>query len=772
MRTSSHHLSGLLIVGFVGFADLASGQRLPLPAGGLTSDSAIAKTLPRLAREAIALYANPDSDAYLDNLARLEIVAGDFRRGGETLARLRSLRARSNAPKRAVLPVPYEVYAKAGAALIATDKTFETAFLDSYREVVGALDDRAAGYEVPWIFGTPLGALESNFRQSIGRLTGKTEIPLADAIDLIRRYLGLTAFRSMVPFIAIAQEQDDKRRYVVDKDVLVPTPSGARICVSVFRPRVSTRLPALLDFSVYVNSFHTDEARLSASRGYVGVTGFSRGKACSPDAPIPFEHDGEDAAAVIDWIARQSWSDGRVGMFGGSYDGFTQWAAAKHRPKALKAMMPSVTADPGLGFPMEGGVYMNYAYPYPFYVTNNKGLDDATYFDSDRWQRLNRAWYLSGRAYAALDSIDGTPNPLFRRWLAHPGYDKYWQRMSPYGDEFARIDIPVLTTTGYYDSGQEGALYYFNQHIARRPTAEHYLLIGPYDHPGGQRGNISPTGSAQRFLRGYVIDSVAQIEIPGRLRYEWFDYVFKGGQKPALLRDRVNYQVMGANVWKSAPSISAMGPRKLAMHPSRERVGTAYRLTEGNPPRIATVVQTVNLADRGDVDEPNIDQALDDWAIVDSATHLANALEFMSEPFADPVEISGLFSGRLDFVTNKKDFDLDVTLFEKTPAGEYFQLSYVWQRVSYARDRTRRQLLVPDRLQHIPFTSARLTSRRFSAGSRLVVVVSVIKQPGEQINYGTGGPVSRETIADAGAPLRIEWRTSSEFLIPITQPAK
>jgi len=82
--------------------------------------------------------------------------------------------------------------------------------------------------------------------------------------------------------------------------------------------------------------------------GYAGVEGFTRGKACSPDKPIPYEHDGADAAAVIDWISRQPWSDGRVGMYGGSYEGFTQWAAAKHRPKALKAMMPSVTAAPGI----------------------------------------------------------------------------------------------------------------------------------------------------------------------------------------------------------------------------------------------------------------------------------------------------------------------------------------------------------------------------------------------------------------------------------------
>ena len=756
-----------LIMGFIGLANPLRAQQIPLPATGFASDSATAASMTQIARGALAVYANPDSDVYLDNVGRLQTIAGDFTQGAQTLAQLRLRRIRANAVKRATLVVPYEVYTRARANQAATNQTFESAFLASYADVMRGLDDGVAGYEIPWVFGTSPVFLENNFRQSVGRLSGKTSLPVADAIDLVRRYLSFRAYRSFLPFVETAQDQDDRRRYVVDKDELVATPGGASICVTVIRPRLSTRLPALLNFTIYANSVHIDEARLSASRGYAGVAALSRGKGCSPDAPVPFEHDGEDAAAVIDWIARQSWSDGRVGMFGGSYDGFTQWAAAKHRPKALKAMMPPVTADPGLGFPMEGGVYMNYAYPYPFYVMDNKGLDDATYFDSDRWNRLNRSWYLSGRAYVALDSIDGTPNPLFHRWLAHPSYDEYWQRMIPYANEFAGIDIPVLTTTGYYDSGQEGAMYFYTQHTLHRPGAEHYLVIGPYDHPGGQRGTISPTGNQFRFLRGYAIDSAAQIEISGLLRYQWFDYVFKGGPKPPLLRDRVNYEVMGANVWKSAPSVRAMASRTLRMHPGAQRVGTSYSLSERSRNRAETIVQTVDLADRTDVDQPNIDQALDNWAIVDSAPHLANAVELVSEPFAAPVEVSGLFSGRLDFVTNKKDFDLDVTLFEKTPAGEYFQLSYVWIRASYALDRTRRQLLVPGKLQHLEFTSSRLTSKRFSPGSRLVVVISIIKQPGEQINYGTGGEVSRETIADAGAPLRIQWRTTSEIRIPV-----
>src|SRR4030095_14164441 len=129
---------------------------------------------------------------------------------------------------------------------------------------------------------------------------------------------------------------------------------------------------------------------------------------------------------------------------GGSYEGFTQWAAAKQMPKALKALMPGAPVAPGIDVPMEGNVFWNFIYPYPFYTTNTKYLDDATWNDTARWNRLNRDWYMSGRAYRDLEKIDGTPNPIFDRWIRHSSYDAYWRNMIPYKNEFARIKIPVL----------------------------------------------------------------------------------------------------------------------------------------------------------------------------------------------------------------------------------------------------------------------------------------------------------------------------------------
>jgi hypothetical protein len=422
-------------------------------------------------------------------------------------------------------------------------------------------------------------------------------------------------------------------------------------------------------------------------------------------------------------------------------------------PTALKAMMPSVAVAPGIDVPMEGNIFLNFVYPWPLYTTTTKMLDEVNYNNHARWDGLNRKWYIAGQPYRSLDQIDSTPNPIFRRWLDHPSYDAYWKSMIPYRNEFANIDIPILATDGYLEGQGLSSLYYFTEHYKYDPHAEHYYLIGPYNHGGAQRHPAD-------VLDGYQIDPVARIDIE-ELRYQWFDYVFKGGKKPELLQDKVNYEVMGANQWKHAPSLDAMSNGSLRFYLTAKHFRNAGRLSEHRPSGGAFIPQEIDLAYRSDGDRPTSD------LIIDKALDTHNGIAFVSEPMKPATEITGLFSGQLDFITNKKDMDVNVALFELMPNGEYFQLSYYVARASYAQDRSHRQLLVPGKRQQLTFKCGRLTSRKFQTGSRLVVVLSILKEPDMQIDYGTGKDVSDESIADAKVPLRIKWYGRSYVDVPV-----
>lgn len=142
---------------------------------------------------------------------------------------------------------------------------------------------------------------------------------------------------------------------------------------------------------------------------------------------------------------------------------------------------------------------------------------------------------------------------------------------------------------------------------------------------------------------------------------------------------------------------------------------------------------------------------------------------FVSDPLTKPSTVSGLFSGRLDFAVNKMDLDLNISVYERLPTGDYIQLfSPTYEmRASYAQDRAHRHLLKAGERQKISFKSERLTGRQLVPGSRIAIVLSLSKRPDREINYGTGGDVSQESIADGKIPIKIRWYGDSYIDIPV-----
>ncbi|HEU5154284.1 MAG TPA: CocE/NonD family hydrolase, partial [Gemmatimonadales bacterium] len=428
------------------WAEPLPAQSFPLTQAELADSAALARSMPRLAEQVLAGYEERDSLKLLDNLFRLQSVAGHYQDALRSLAALQKLQASSPAarPQDRARNIPYMIYAKAkasepsGAALsTAFHQTFDTLDLETSALAIRPMRAGTAGFE-------------RSLRQAIQAREDTSSVSLAEALALIRAYHVVQTYRhlgsSVLPLIA----EDDRKRYIIENDIAVPTGDGGTVCAMVVRPRSTPgKLPALLEFTIYADSVTMlGNARRTASHGYVGVAGLSRGKGCSADSIAPYRHEALDIPALINWIAAQRWSDGRVGMFGGSYSGFTAWAATKRMPKALKAIMVGAPVAPGLDVPMEGNISVNFVYAWPLYAAYSKGLDAVASNDFKRWYRLNREWYVSGRAYRELDQIDGTPNPVFDDWLRHPSYDSYWQAVIPYQKEFARINIPVLQTAG------------------------------------------------------------------------------------------------------------------------------------------------------------------------------------------------------------------------------------------------------------------------------------------------------------------------------------
>lgn len=712
------------------------------------------------ATEAIALQMNELAKAYINSEGKLEgsdqyrinILAGNY---DKAIAQIKTLREENGGISNHPYGICYEVYIKAKQLQKEKEIAFEIAYQKVFLEYLNNCEDDLA-LTANYAFTTYDNVVQftNTFNSEYEKLTSSS-LNTEQALSLLKDYFLYRVFSQTETIIFREVKADQKRKYIFMDTLITSSIDGAEIDVTVVRKRENTTpLPAILNFTIYADSVNINDAILPATKGYVGVLATSRGKRRSSNKIHPYVHEHKDVYAVIDWISKQPWNTQEVGMFGGSYNGFTQWASMKNKVHpALKTIVPSVTAAPGIDVPRENNIFFNFPYKWISYVTENKYLFHTS---PQRWNDLNTNWYASGVAYNKMDSIDGTPNPLFQEWISHPTYDDYWQNMIPYKEEFAHINIPILTTTGFYDDAQRGALYYYREHMKYNPNAEHYVLIGPYDHWGAQS---TPTTN----LRGYALDEVARIDIKNKLIFEWYDYILKGAEKPALLKDKVNFQVMNTNKWVHRSSLESMSDDTIPFYLNTQKEGEVYTL--GNTPQSTKQehLLQIDLADRSTQKNANYYP----WPIAKDSVDLKDGLVFISKAFAEDKIINGAFSGELIVSTNKKDFDYSVLLYELTSEGKYFHLSYHIGRASHTHSMEKRTLLTPHQPTPITFNDTRIISKLMKKGSKMVIVITGNKNPNAQINYGTGKDVSTESIADADELLILKISSESWVNIPV-----
>jgi putative CocE/NonD family hydrolase len=709
-------------------------------------DATAAALMLDLAQRILPVYQEADTDVFLANLTALQIVSGAYRAASDSSGSLRSRRKGKpfdDLVQRAILD---GIYARARALVADARLGFAEAYARAFQELVSPLDN-AQAQAIMARLEIPAAVYREPLRQAFDLWRAKGSLPEADALALVRTWHSYQSRRSFGALLPELFAAENRARYVAETDVRIPVRGGV-IFASLVRPgRASDALPTLLRFTLDPAE---DDAQRSAVKGYVGVTAYVRGR--TPDgkgAVWPFIRDGEDAAAVIDWIAQQAWSDGRVCMLGDGYSGYAAWAAARLRPAALKAIATIAPMAPGIDFPMAGQIFRNAMVRWAQEHTNAEPLRAAIDAEPDApWQALDARWYRGNRPYWDIDRVlIGKRSRLIRTWLTHPSHDRYWQKFLPSAQQFARIDIPVLSFAGYYGA-DAGALYFHHEHLRNQPQADTTLLLGPYDAASIRLGT-APT------LRGYTLDPVARVDLP-ELRYQWFDHILKGTNKPSLLMDRVNYQVMGADQWRHVPTLDAPQHTGLRLYLDTRERDDPHRLLPSPSEGGGSARLSVDLVDRRDVRDPWPD------ALRVKQLPTRNGISFVSDPLSEDTEIFGSLRGVFDITPSRQDVDFNISLYEQTESGEYQLLfdSYDF-RASYAGHRVRRRLLRAGERQLLSFTTERVTACRLAAGSRIVLLISLNRRPDRQINYGSGKDVNSETIADAKWPVRVRWHARS-----------
>ncbi len=536
-----------------------------------------------------------------------------------------------------------------------------------------------------------------------------------------------------------------EQRVLVELDVPVPMRDGVTLRANVYRPP-DGRWPVLLTRLPYGKDLPLGGAGLdavqAAKRGYVVIVQDTRGRFASEGEWRPFEPEADDGFDTVEWAAGLPYADGQVGMFGVSYFGFTQWAAATRQPPALKAIAPRITwSDPLNGFAFRGGAL---ELGTPAHWGLQMGFDQFAKEHRGNLPAIGAAFVGLTRELDALASQGYTSLPLsqFGPLRRHPVLSRFFEQVArPLDREFLdpvtitgkhdRVQAPSLNVGGWYDIFLADTITNFREMSKLgRPTK---LLIGPWTHLDSRM----PVGELNF---GYASQSgfINLQSDMDRLQLRWFDHWLKGIDTGMLAEPPIKIFVMGANVWRDEQEwpLARAVPTPYYLHadaalrPDVPPASSApdrfvYDPSDPVPTHGGALLMSPEFA-TGPRDQRAIEAR-------------ADVLTYTSDVLERDLEVTGPITVSLWACSSAPDTDFVARLVDVYPDGRAYNLTDGILRARYRRGYSSEALLqpgVPERFD----IDLWATSNVFRAGHRVRLQVTSSNFPRWDRNPNTGHP--------------------------------
>ena len=551
----------------------------------------------------------------------------------------------------------------------------------------------------------------------------------------------------------------------------IPMRDGINLSGTIVKPKfVTTKRPTLFILTPYIADLNQTSAEYFAKQGYIVITVDTRGRGNSGGIAQPFtSQDGRDGYDVCKWVTEQTWSNGNIGMYGGSYLGMVQWLILKENPPGLKTIIPTASVCPGIDFPKRNNIFYSYVGPYLTYISG-KTPNKTSFMDVEYWNQVYMKFFRGELPYSSLIDASGIKSDDFLLWLKHPLFDEYWKSILPSEKDFRQFNIPVFTITGYYDDDQLGAMYYYKNFMkfaSQSAKDNHYLLIGPWDHSGTRR--------PQKELGELKFGQNAVIDI-NKIQLDWFNWILKNEPKPEFLKDKVTYYTMGQNDWNSVSSIENLQKATLLLYlNSTETTATdifhsGYLIPENANSALPDTFRYNPL----DVSYSNYD--LEDGHLVNYAQYKnreafkGSGLVYHSSPFDKDIVFAGQIKLTLSISMNVKDADFEILLYEIKPDGTSVFLTTDILRARFRNSLEKEELPKPGQVYSYVFKTPFLFVRKISSGSRLRLIIRNLNSPHYEKNFQSGGNIFEETAktANAGTFVLYHNNINSSFLeIPV-----
>ncbi len=549
---------------------------------------------------------------------------------------------------------------------------------------------------------------------------------------------------------ASAQQKPAAEEPTIDMQwaVKIPARDGVKLNATVFTPHgQKDPLPVIFTFTPYIGDSYTDRAAYFAKHGYVYALVDVRGRGNSGGEFEPFVNEGKDGYDVVEWLARQSYCNGKVTMWGGSYAGFDQWTVLKEFPPHLATIVPAAAAHPGVDFPFQYNIFAPYDMQWLTF-TSGATSNGSLFGNSAFWTAKARETYMAHSAFQDFDKIVGNGSTVFQKWIKHPIPDAYYDAMVPRPEQYKRMNVPILTITGHYDGDQPGAFTFYKRHMqygTAEAKSKHFLIIGPWDHAG--------TRTPKAEVGGLKFGQASLVDL-NKLHTEWYDWAMKSGAKPEFLKKRVAYYVVGAEEWKYADSLESISNATKTLYlGSGGGAGDVFRsgaLTEENSAAsTGTDSWTYDPLDT----RPGSTEPEDDGNSLTSQRAVVNlfgeGVIYHSEIFPENTEIAGFAKLTVWLKMDVPDTDLEADLYEILPDGGSVALTGASMRARYRESLREAKPVMPGKIEKYVFDNFTFFARRIGKGSRLRLVVRSINSTGSEKNYNSGGIVASETGKDA-----------------------
>ncbi|MBC6402703.1 MAG: CocE/NonD family hydrolase [Hyphomonadaceae bacterium] len=521
---------------------------------------------------------------------------------------------------------------------------------------------------------------------------------------------------------------------------------GVELATDIYVPAGDGPFPTLLVRDIYSDGsteLRQSYAKFATANGYAFVFQAARGRHDSDGEWYPYFQEIEDGDDTLTWIAAQPWSDGKVGMFGSSYLASVQWLAALNGNPALVAIAPAMSP---------GNYYRDVAYPGGAFSL----LSRASWGLGLVGTRTNTSYpvdWVGNIDHLPLNTLGPTLGfnvKHFQDWLEHPSYDDYWKPLNLEG-RASEMGVPALNIGGWYDVFLRSTIGSYTTMSREAATVEaregQRLIIGPWPH-GWNR-------SRQNADVDFGADSLIDVE---RLLLEWFDYWMKDGEEPDMAPVRIF--VMGENRWRDEQEwpLARTQYRPYYLHadgalstekPTSQSGKQSYVYDPAKPvPTLGGNIMEATL--RGPHDQGPLDARTD-------------ILRFSTQPFDQPVEITGPVSAELYAASSAKDTDFMAKLIVEKADGSALNLVDGVIRARYREGFEEPELLQPGKVYKYTL-DLWATSYLLEPGDRLRVDITSSNFPRLARNLNTGADfaetsemvVANQTIwMSAGHPSNI-----------------